>query len=133
MNSILAGIVNLETQGSMTIVSLAAEGGLSLRAIVVETPETAAYLRLENSLQALFKETELIIAPAEFSTLSIDNQWASHIITIDKGALLSRIKLLTSAGAMVSLISTRSLKRLNLKAGMEVTAMVGMTSIILTP
>jgi molybdopterin-binding protein len=56
--------------------------------------------------------------------LSYSNQIVSKVISIEEGKLLSSIKLLASKNSFESIITTTSLKRMDLVEGDEVVALI---------
>ncbi len=133
MNRLEGNIEDLMTEGSLTIVTLKVDENNSLKIIVIETPKTASYLTMGRSVNALFKETEVIIGIDLNIALSISNKIYGSIAKIDPGVLLSRVLIQTSAGNIVSIISTLAVARLKLKETMQVVVMIDMNNIILSP
>jgi len=104
---------------------------LQLKAIVIDTPETAAYLQSQASVAVLFKETEVIIATAEVPQISLQNRIPASIISVEKGALLTKLKLQSDAGVLIAIISTDSASRLELQEGKKVIAMIKLNEVML--
>ena len=104
---------------------------LQLKAIVIDTPETATYLQSEASVAVLFKETEVIIATAEVPQISLQNRIPASIVSVEKGALLTKLKLQSDAGVLIAIISTDSASRLELQEGKKVIAMIKLNEVML--
>ncbi|MEM7382392.1 MAG: TOBE domain-containing protein [Bacteroidota bacterium] len=132
MNKLEAHITEIETNGSLSLVSTAVPGGKNLRAIVIESPETAAYLDIGKKIALLFKETEVILAIEASPQISLQNKIPGTIISIDLGQLLSRVEVRTQAGIVVSIISSSAVEELGLKEGAKVVAMVKLNEIMLS-
>ena len=131
MNKLHGHIHALEVSGHLTIVEVAVTSELFLKAIVIDTPQTADYLQKEHKVSLVFKETEVIIGIGEQSNVSLQNQLPATILGIEKGKLLSKIKLSTTAGALTSIISTAAVMKLNLAVSSEVLAMVKLNEVML--
>ncbi len=132
MNKLEAHITEIETNGSLSLVSVAVAGGKNFKAIVIESPETATYLNKGKKIALLFKETEVILATGMNQQISLQNRIPGKISSIDSGQLLSRVEVLTQAGTIVSVISRSALEELGLKEGDEVVAMVKLNEIMLS-
>ncbi|WP_051621325.1 molybdopterin-binding protein [Leeuwenhoekiella sp. MAR_2009_132] len=131
MNKLHGHIHALEVSGNLTIVEVAVTSELFLKAIVIDTPQTADYLQKGHKVSLVFKETEVIIGIGEQSNVSLQNQLPATILGIEKGKLLSKIKLSTTAGALTSIISTAAVMKLNLAVSSEVVAMVKLNEVML--
>ena len=131
MNSLTGRIIEIDTSGNLSIVTMVIHKELFLKSIVLETSETVGYLQEEKQVSVLFKETEVIIATIK-DHISIENRIPVIINTIEKGILLSRIVLEASFGKIVTVISTHTLKSLQLKIGAKVYAMIKLNEIMLS-
>ena len=131
MNS-LSGIINqIEVNGSLSLVGIKV-GSCDFKSIVVETPETAEFLKLDGPIKVLFKETEVIISTDENPQISLRNKMKATIISIEEGKLLSKISMDTNAGNVISIITTNAVKQLNLVEGSSVLAMVKTNEVLLS-
>jgi molybdopterin-binding protein len=124
MNRLQGNIVAIEVSGAMSVVSVAITEKILLKAIVIETPETAAYLHEGSEIAMLFKETEVIIGTGENHRISLQNKIPAKIRHIEKGALLSKINLDITPVEITAIISTHGVAELGLKARLNVTAMI---------
>ena len=131
MNILTGKITNLEVNGSLSLVSCLVND-LLFKAIVIETPETAAYLKKENSIKLLFKETEVIMATGDTSNISLQNKITGTVISIEKGKLLSQIVINSAVGTITSVITSGAVEQLNIEIGNEVTAMIKTNEILLS-
>ncbi len=119
MNKLKGKIMNIESSEHISIVDIEVEGDL-FSSIIIETPETADYLRIGNEVFMLFKETEVSIGKALSGNLSLRNRLKSKIKTIEKGKVLTKITLDYKRKDIISIITTRSANNLDLKVGDEV-------------
>jgi molybdate transport system regulatory protein len=131
MNKFSGTIQAIQTHGSLSQLEIET-GGLMLCTIIIETPETADYLKTGNTIQLIFKETEVILSKSMDSLLSVENQIPGNILEIQKGSLLYRVRLETKAGIITSVITKRSGDKLNFSEGDEVVAMIKNNEIMLS-
>ncbi len=130
MNKLLGKITNIESSEHISIVDIDVEGDL-FSSVIIETPETADYLKIGNEVFMLFKETEVSIGKALSGNLSLRNRLTSKIKTIEKGKVLTKIVLDYKGKDIVSVITTRSTNKLDLKVGDEVQGLVKANEVII--
>ncbi|MCM4174037.1 tobe domain protein [Arenibacter sp. TNZ] len=133
MNSFLGHITDIETNGNMSIVYVEVDKGVELMSIVIDTPQTATYLTKGNKVNVLFKEIEVAISTQTELRISIENKIFGIISDMEIGVLMSRLIVDTNLGEVVAIISSRSVKDLELVKSMKVTIMVKLNEIILAP
>jgi len=130
MNKLQGKIMNIESSEHISIVDIAVEGDL-FSTVIIETPETADYLRIGEEVFMLFKETEVSIGKALSGGLSLRNRLKSKIKTIEKGTVLTKITLDYKGKDIISVITTRSTNKLDLKVGDEVQGLVKANEVII--
>ena len=130
MNKLQGKIMNIESSEHISIVDIDVEGDL-FSTVIIETPETADYLRIEEEVFMLFKETEVSIGKALSGGLSLRNRLKSKIKTIEKGTVLTKITLDYKGKDIISVITTRSTNKLDLKVGDEVQGLVKANEVII--
>lgn len=130
MNKLLGKIMNIESSEHISIVDIDVEGDL-FSSVIIETPETADYLKIGNEVFMLFKETEVSIGKALSGNLSLRNRLKSKIKTIEKGTVLTKITLDYKGKDIISVITTRSTNKLDLKVGDEVQGLVKANEVII--
>ncbi|PWL31682.1 TOBE domain-containing protein [uncultured Roseivirga sp.] len=131
MNSFKAKITDIKTSGSFSLVSLVSNE-LKLKSIVIDTPETADYLQLNNEVNVIFKELEASITTQANLPISLQNQISGAITDIQKGQLLARITLQTQVGPITSVITSGSADKLGLTVGQEVYALIKTNELMLS-
>ncbi|WP_420386906.1 TOBE domain-containing protein [Roseivirga sp.] len=131
MNTLKANITDIHTSGSLSLVSLQS-GNQSLKSIVIDTPDTAAYLQVGEEVNIIFKEMEVSIATEEQLPISLQNRIYGTISTIDRSDLLSRVVLSTDLGQITSVITTASVDRLELQPGQKVFALIKTNELMLS-
>ncbi len=119
MNKLPATITAIESGDDISLIKLDVAGH-SMSAVIIETAETASYLQLDNTVEVLFKETEVSIGLQVFDELSLRNRLPAKIIRVQTGEILSRITLQFDQFEIVSIITSGSAKRLRLKKGDQV-------------
>ena len=122
MNIIQATIVDLEQFEGLTLIKANAQNQF-FSAIIVDDLSAQDDLGIGSLVNLGFKETEVSIGLAPIA-ISLRNQIHGKISHIQEGKLLSRVVLDTSFGQVKSLITTGSVKRLQLIVGKEVIALV---------
>ncbi len=132
MNRIKGHIKTIEVSGSLSIVFVDIGHKIVLKSIVIETPETAHYLKEKNKVFLLFKETEVIIANPLAVETSVENNIPALITELEIGKLLCRVVLQAKFGVVSSIISTNAFKRLNLKVNDNVLVLIKMNEIMLS-
>ena len=123
MNILKGEIEKLTVRNNLTLVGINV-GKSSLSSIVIDTPESAPYLKIGNTINVIFKETEVIIGRGKVQAISLQNKLEGHVESIETGDLLSRLILNTTAGRIISVITTNAVNQLELKNGTEITAMI---------
>jgi molybdopterin-binding protein len=133
MNSFPGHITDINTNGAMSIVGVEMDGGEKLMSIVIDTPESAPYLKMGNKVNVLFKELEVAVSTQTELDISIENRIAGKITNMEMCVLLSRLTLETSLGVVIAIISSMSVGKMGLGKGMNVMIMVKLNEIILAP
>ncbi|MBT0608119.1 TOBE domain-containing protein [Aequorivita echinoideorum] len=131
MNRIPAEITAINTAGNLSEVQLTS-GEIKFTVLLVETPETAPYLKIGSRMTLLFKETEVILAENSAVNVSIQNRFHGTISEIKKSEILSEIILKTAVGTVKCLISTSQLATLPFYEGQEVAIFVKANEIMLS-
>ena len=120
MNRLPGRITAVETAGQVRLVDVDVQGD-TFSAILLDTSND---LRPGLAVILVFKETEVSLAKDLSGVISLRNRLASRVRAIDKGRVLSKITLDYLDREVVSVITTRSVERLDLKVGDAVEALV---------
>ncbi|WP_293445762.1 TOBE domain-containing protein [Persephonella sp.] len=123
MNRLKGRIINIESSESISLVEVKTEIG-NICAVVVETPKTSDYLKVNNSIYVLFKETEVSIGKELSGMISLRNRFECIVEEIQKGKVLTRLVLRCRDKTIKSVITTRSAENMNIKKGDFVIALV---------
>lgn len=132
MNRLNGKIEQIQVSGHLSQVTVLLTSGVRLQAIVIDTPETAAYLEGNGRIGVLFKETEVVLSLSEGEATSLENRLNARVGHLEVGELLSRVALETEEGPITAVVASASVKRLGLKAGIRLTALIPMNEIMLT-
>ena len=116
MNKLIGKIVFIESTQHMSMVDIDVQGDV-FSSIVLETPASASYLKQGNSVQMLFKETEVSIAKNLTGLISLRNRFQATVIGIEKSDILAKISLNFKGKNIVSIITVRSVQKLGLIDG----------------
>jgi molybdate transport system regulatory protein len=131
MNIVKGKIVSVDSNGELSLVKLFS-GGLKFTSIVIDTPETAPYLKPDNSVSIIFKENEVILSNGPDCSVSLQNRMPGNVIRVESDKLLSKIVISTSVGNITSIITTSAVKQLGLYSGKNIVAMVKTNEIMLS-
>lgn len=115
----------------MSLVSVDMGQDIYFKTIIIETPDTADYLKEGSSINTLFKETEVVLGVGSISQISLQNKVEGIVTLIEQGALISKVSLKTSLGDIISIVSTKAVIDLKITVGSSVTAMVKLNEIML--
>jgi molybdate transport system regulatory protein len=130
MNRIEVTIKQVMNSGGIVMVDMEA-AGLTMTALLIDTPYNPAWLKQGNLIYAVFKETEVSIAKDFSGKISLRNKLPCRVIKIVRGELLSIIHMNFRDNEIQSAITTRSVEMLDLKIDDEVTAMIKANEITL--
>lgn len=131
MNSLLGNITEITTEGSLSLVKIKVQHTV-LTSIVIDTPETAHYLKTGNSIKILFKETEVILAKKVTGIISLQNKMECLVDSYEKGKLLCKITLRFGNFTIASVITRTAFDQLDIQEKDEITAMIKTNEISLS-
>ena len=131
MNILKGNISSIQTSGRLTIVAVTLNN-VVIKSIIIENPDTVSYLKTGKPIQAMFKETEVVLGKGKDIPVSMENQIEGTITEITEGKLLSSISLDTQSGKITATLTSESVSKLQLKKGETVTAMIKTTEIMLS-
>jgi molybdopterin-binding protein len=123
MNQLAGIITNIETSEGISLVSLDVNG-IPCASLVIDTPETAPYLRTGKLVSVIFKETELAIGKNLAGGLSILNRFTVTIQALQSGKVLTKVDLDCRGAALTAIITTRSALELGLAVGDTVEGLI---------
>ena len=123
MNKLTGIITKIQQSAAILLVDVAVDGhGFS--ALLIESATHPEWLRTGNTIDLVFKETEVTLAKDLSGIISMRNRMKCKVISIERGGLLSRILLNFQNYTIASAITTRAVDALHLTIGEEVEALV---------
>ncbi len=131
MNNLKGNIASITVQEKMSLVQVTSNEIL-FTAIVIDTPESANYLKEGNAVNLIFKETEVIVGKGTAFAISLQNRIVGRLKLIRTGALLSKLVVSTELGEIASIITSNAVNELGLQVGDEVTVMVKTSEMMLS-
>jgi len=123
MNQLRGRISRIESNDHVSLVDVDVCGDV-FTATLLETPDDAPYLKVGNAVDVLFKETEVSLAKGLTGLISLRNRINATVKQVRSGIILSEVVLDYRGQPISSIITTRSISRLDIKPGDEVEAMV---------
>lgn len=123
MNQLRGQVAAVDCNGQMSLVNVRV-GDDTFTALLLETPESADYLRVGTEVTLLFKETEVSLAKNLSGLISLRNRFPATVCGIEQGDILSAVTLDYRGHRLTSLITSRALVQLQLAVGDEVEALV---------
>jgi len=123
MNKLKGFIKSIKSSKSISIVEVKV-GNQIFKSVVLETPESSSYLKEKNEVYILFKETEVAIGKNFYGNISLSNKIKCKIVNIEEGKIISKIELTFEDKNIISIITTDSLKKMNLKENDEIIAFI---------
>lgn len=107
----------------MSLVDVAV-GDDMITATLLETPDTATYLKAGAQVTLLFKETEVSLAKGLSGLISLRNRIHATVRSIERGSIMSAVALDYQGLGVTSVITTRGMDKLQLNIGDAVEALI---------
>jgi len=104
LNKVFGEIIKIDYKDNFSVVEVNTNLG-NLFTVVLETPETASYLKEMKSVNLLFNPTKLLLFKIKDEKLL--NVFDCKIIEIEKGEILSNILLEKKGVKLESLVLTK--------------------------
>lgn len=123
MNKLTGIITQIQQSGAILLVDVAVDGH-DFSALLIESATHPEWLYTGNTVDLVFKETEVSLAKDLTGVISMRNRMKCKVISIERGGLLSRIALKFQNYTITSAITTRAVDALQLTTGEEVEALV---------
>jgi molybdopterin-binding protein len=123
MNTLDVKIKSLKTSGGFSVIEFDYKGD-TLCATLIDINSSATEFRIGDNVKIAFKETEVSIGKNLEGLISLRNRMKCIIKKIETGEALSLITLEYKETLIISIITTGSAKRLLLKEGDKVEALV---------
>ncbi|MFH6967987.1 molybdopterin-binding protein [Flavobacterium sp. FlaQc-28] len=122
--NILNGIISqIQSHEGISLVRVQSND-VAFSTIVLDTPETSDYLKIENPVKVIFKETEVVISKDLNPNISTQNKLLCRIESIQKGVILCQINLVYEQQVIKSIITRNACEQLDLKENDTVLALI---------
>ncbi|OXB01687.1 hypothetical protein B0A81_19800 [Flavobacterium plurextorum] len=123
MNILNGTISQIQSHEGISLVRVQSND-VTFSTIVLDTPETSDYLKVQNPVKIIFKETEVVISKDLNPNISTQNKLLCRIESIHKGVILSQINLVHEQQVIKSIITRNACEELNLKENDTVLALI---------
>jgi molybdate transport system regulatory protein len=123
MNKLPGIITKIQQSGAILLVDMEVEQQM-FSALLIESVQQPEWLAIGNSVDVVFKETEVSLAKNLSGQISMRNRMKCTVVAIERGDLLSKVKLNFRNYPVTSAITTRAVDSLKLEIGEEVEALV---------
>jgi molybdate transport system regulatory protein len=123
MNRIKANIAQISSSGGVILVDMVAEN-CPMSALLIDVANKPDWLKKDNNVYIIFKETEVSIGKNVEGKISLRNKIPCIITHIERGELMSLISMDFEGHNIDSAITTRSVDMLELEIGDKVTAFI---------
>ncbi|HYG39923.1 MAG TPA: TOBE domain-containing protein [Cytophagales bacterium] len=128
MNKLKGIVSGIRSSGELSLVEIKVFEDI-LTAVVLD--HTGIYFAKGKEVHILFKETEVALAVELSGKISLRNKLICRILAIEKGAILTSVKLDYNGLVITSIITTPSAELLALKTESTVTAFVKTNELML--
>lgn len=128
MNKIKGTVSELTSSGELTLVKIQV-GNDFLSAVIIE--DSSSHLEIGKEVIVIFKETEVALAVEFSGRISLRNKLCCKVTAIEKGIVLTSVKLDYKGNNFTSIITTSSAESLDLKPDLIVTAFVKTNELML--
>ena len=123
MNILKGNISEIQSFEGISLVKVKSHDFI-FSSIVLDTPDSADYLKESQAVKIIFKETEVIISKDLNPKISVQNQIPCIVKSVKKGIILSQINLLADQQNIQSIITSNACEQLNLKENDNVIALI---------
>ena len=122
--NILTGIITqIQQSGAILLVDVDVDGQ-DFSALLIESATRPEWLKESNTIDLVFKETEVSLAKNLSGLISLRNRMQCQVLQVERGELLSKITMQFQKHIITSAITTRAVDSLQIIVGDSVEAMV---------
>ena len=123
MNQLTGIVTHIQQSGSIMLVDVDIDGH-DVSALMINSLEIPNWLCEEKSIGVIFKETEVSLAKDLYGKISLRNRMQCKVLNVERGELLSTIKLQFQEYSITSAITIRAVDSLQITIGDEIEALV---------
>lgn len=131
MNVLRGNITRIETDGSLSLISLISYN-CHLTTVVVDTPATAPYLKIDLPVNILFKETEVILAKQFSGSISLTNKIKCRVKSFKCDRVLCKVSMDFNGSRLNAILTRAAFDMLDIAEGEEVFAMINAIEVSLS-
>ena len=131
MNILQGNITKITTDGQLSLVKLTSHG-CALTTVVVDTPVTSPYLKINDPVNILFKETEVILARPFSENISLTNKIPCTVRSVLCEGLLCKVAMDFNGVTIHALLTHEAWDSLDMAAADEVVAMINTIEVSLS-
>lgn len=125
-----AGKVTSVAEGAVNGIVTIDVNGVAVKATISMEAIKALGIEAGKDATAFIKATEVIVGVGEFK-LSARNQFAGRVVSIEKGAVNSIVKIDAEVGGITATISNAAVEELGLAEGKDAVAIVKATTVMI--
>lgn len=122
--NVLTGIITRIQQSDAILLVDVDVDGQGFSALLVESAKPPDWLKESNTINLVFKETEVSLAKGLSGLISMRNRMLCKVLQVERGKLLSIIMLQFQEHRITSAITTRSVDLLQIEVGETIEALV---------
>ena len=130
MNKLTGIITQIQSSGAIMLIDVDVDGH-AFSALLIESAINPKWLQMGNTVNLVFKETEVSLAKGLSGKISMRNHMMCNVIHIERGNLLSNITLQFQDYKIMSAITTRAIDSLDVKVGEEIEALIKANEVVL--
>lgn len=130
MNKLTGIITQIQQSGAILLVDVEVDGH-HFSALIIDSLASSLWIKKGNSIDIVFKETEVLLAKRLTANISIQNRMTCVVQNLERGVLLSKITLLFQKYMITSAITTRAFDSLQIVVGDEIEALINANEIAL--
>ena len=130
MNKLKGKIIAIESSDQLSLVDIQVGKDLFC-AIVIDTKQSAEYLQIGNTINLLFKETEIFLKSNHHKKVKGCNKFVASIKSLRTAPILTEIKLDYNNQEITAVILSRSINKHNYTKGEQVVILLRAHEIML--
>lgn len=116
MNRFKGQIVHIDPNGIMSLVQVQV-GEDIFTSVVMDTPSTAGYLKVDSDVQIIVQETEVVLAKDLSGSISMRNCFNALVKAVQRMQIISRVIMDYQDQEIISIITVGSTDRLDINPG----------------
>jgi len=131
MNTLKGVITKKQTHEEISLIDINIKND-EFSSLIIETEATKKYIKVGNEIDMLFKETEISLKNYHDKLIKRTNKFIAKVISINKGVILSDVKLEYNNQYLRVISLTRHINELNLQIGKKAVMILRTQEILLS-